>query len=288
MKSGLPSAVSASRAAASLLRLWSRRPAELLRVLGAQRGQRQCAVRRQPSAPGRRESSSSGRLSVRQHDRQVAQPRGQQLDQVEQAAIGPVDVLEDEQRRPVARDGLDEDAHREEELLAVVDGAFGVEPEQDREVAATVSHRPGAVGDVLASFASADLGRSLSKIPQSCLTWIAKREVRAALAVRSERPWTVRPPSSSTSPRTPAQARLADPGRAEHGDEVRDATRRRPLPDPAQHLQLARAADELARVLPLPCGALRPHRDPRLDRLRLALRLDRLVGLVLDRVLVAA
>ena len=101
----------------------------------------------------------------------------EQLDQVEQAAVGPVDVLEDEQHRLVARDRLDEAAHREEQRLAVVDRRLGVEPEQDRRGGAATVVGVGPAGRSATcsrSFASATSGGSLSKIPQSCLTCIAK------------------------------------------------------------------------------------------------------------------
>ena len=288
MKSGLPSAVSARRAAASLLRRLQPQPGQLLRVLGAERGQRQRGVGRQPSAPRRTRVEQLGPREREQHDRQVAQPRGQQLDQVEQAAVGPVDVLEDEQRRPVARDGLDEAPHREEQLLAVVDRAFGVEPEQDRQVAGHgLGVGPGRqVGDVLAQLRQRNLGRVAVEDPAELLDLHREGEVGAALAV-GERAAVDGAAAELLDDAVELlrQARLADPGGPDHGHEVRDALARDPLPDPAQHVELPRAADELARVLPLAGGALRLHRDPGLDRSGLALRLDRLGRLVLDRVL---
>jgi hypothetical protein len=67
-----------------------------------------------------------------QQDREVAEPRGQELDEVEQAAVGPMDVLEDQHRRPVTGNGLDEASDREEQRLAVGNRALAVEPEQNR------------------------------------------------------------------------------------------------------------------------------------------------------------
>ena len=62
------------------------------------------------------------------------QPRGQELDQVEEARIGPVDVLEDERGCLVARSGFDEDPDRLEETVAIGGGRLRLEPEQDRDV----------------------------------------------------------------------------------------------------------------------------------------------------------
>ena len=136
------------------------------------------------------------------------------------------------------------------------------------------------------SFVSATSGGSLSKIPQSCLTCIAKAKYALLSRYGSERPWTERPPSPSTMRSNSwVRRRLADPGRADHRHQVRDTLAGDPLPDSTQHLELAGAADELARVLPLAGGMPGSQRDPGLDRSGLALRLDRLGRLVLDRVL---
>ena len=73
-----------------------------------------------------------------------------------------MDVLEHEHRRLLSRDGLDEAADGKEELLAVVDASFGIEPEQDRQVLRDrVRIRGGGqvAGDALPQLPQADLGR---------------------------------------------------------------------------------------------------------------------------------
>jgi hypothetical protein len=59
---------------------------------------------------------------------------GEELDQVEERRVGPVDVLEDERRRLVARARLDEQPHRLEKAVAVGRRCFRLEAEQDRDV----------------------------------------------------------------------------------------------------------------------------------------------------------
>ena len=59
----------------------------------------------------------------------------------------------------------------------------------------------------------------------------------------------MRPPSSSTiRSNSCVEPRLADPGRPDHRHEMRDALAGDLLPDPAQHVELAEAADQRARV----------------------------------------
>ena len=59
----------------------------------------------------------------------------QELDQVEERGVGPVDVLEDECRRLVSRSRFDEDPDGLEEAVAIGGGRLRLEAEQDRDVA---------------------------------------------------------------------------------------------------------------------------------------------------------
>ena len=61
-------------------------------------------------------------------------PARQLLDQVEQAAVGPVDVLEHEHRRLLGGDRLDEAPHGEEQRLAVLGQHLRLEAENESEV----------------------------------------------------------------------------------------------------------------------------------------------------------
>ena len=123
-------------------------------------------------------------------------------------------------------------------------------------------------------------------MPQSCLTWAAKAPYALLSRYGSERPRTVRPPSSlDGSTELEPEPRLADPGRAEDRDEMRRPLVGDSFPDAPQDTELSPAADE------------RPTRDRAFagrerrfagrqacDDSRLALRLDRRHRLVLDRV----
>ena len=108
---------------------------ELSRLGLLQLVERKRSVGGQASSPAWPGIEQVGTGEGEQQDRQVAEPRRKQLDQVEEASIGPVDVLENEHRRPVAGDGLDEDPYGEEQRLTVGDRALAVQPEHDREVA---------------------------------------------------------------------------------------------------------------------------------------------------------
>ena len=62
-----------------------------------------------------------------EEDRGVARKVGEVLDQVEQRRLGPVDVLEDEDERPVVGELLEQAADREEALLEATAAALIVE-----------------------------------------------------------------------------------------------------------------------------------------------------------------
>src|SRR5262249_5996405 len=158
-----------------------------------------------------------------------------------------------------------------EELLAIVHRAFGIEPEQDREVACD-----RLVGNALAQLRPADLGRVALEDPAEDLHMRREGEVGTALAVRQRAPVNGAPPPLLYRCRELlGQASLADAGRAEDGDEVRDRLPGHALPDPAQNLELARPSDEVAGEAPLASPMERPQRDPRLHRLGFPLGDDR-------------
>jgi hypothetical protein len=69
-----------------------------------------------------------------EQDGQVVQTHGEELDQVEERRVRPVDVLEDERRRLVSRTRFDEDPDGLEEAVAIGGGCLRLEAEQDRDV----------------------------------------------------------------------------------------------------------------------------------------------------------
>src|SRR4029450_11447872 len=84
--------------------------------------ERKRRVGRQPPSPAGPGVEERRGGESEQEDREIAE-----------APVGPVDVLEDEHRRPVAGDRFDEAPDREEQRLTVGDRALAVEPEQEGE-----------------------------------------------------------------------------------------------------------------------------------------------------------
>ena len=177
MKSGLPSASCASSIASPAR---SPKPSSVSRCaassdasLRVERSELERGVRDEAAAPRRSEVE---KLRTREHDdedRQVTEPRREELDEIEQAFVAPMEVLEDEHRRPVGGDGLDEGADREEEALAVGDRARRVQSQENGEMLGNASRlgRRSSVETAPSSFCSADSTVSFSKIPQSCFSW---------------------------------------------------------------------------------------------------------------------
>ena len=74
-------------------------------------------------------STSSGRASDEHEERMAARPLEQVLEEVEQARVGPLHVLEDEDRRRLLGQPLEEDPPGREEVLLVAGGPSS-RPEQ--------------------------------------------------------------------------------------------------------------------------------------------------------------
>src|SRR5207248_9963448 len=97
----------------------------------------------------------------------------------------PVQVLEDEQRRTVARDRFDEDADGEEQRLAVGDGCLRGEADEDRQVTrnlfggSRLQHR----GDGVAQLRKRRIGRIALEDAAELLQLAGERAVCAAFAV---------------------------------------------------------------------------------------------------------
>jgi len=106
-----------------------------LRGVGAAQGlEGKGVVGKQAAAPGGPGVEQLRPGKREQEHRQALQSRGEELDQVEEHRVGPVDVLEHERGGLVPRAGPDEDAHGLEEAVAVGRGRLGLEAEEDRQV----------------------------------------------------------------------------------------------------------------------------------------------------------
>ncbi len=210
---------------------------------------------------------------------------GQELDEVEQALVGPVDVLEDEHRRPFAGNGLDEGAHGEEERLTVRYRRLRIETEQDRQV----------LGDRLRSsvteqgrgrrleFLEGDVdGVALEDVAE-LLELEAERAVRRALAIRKRAsPYDTPAELFDDVRELEREPRLADAGRPDDGHQVGRLLVRDALPDPAEDSELGLPADHCCADDRSLVRGQCSHRDPGLDDSRLALGEDWIGGLVDD------
>src|SRR5215211_3365103 len=90
---------------------------ELARLVLAERLQPKHRGIDRAAEPGRPLLEQLRSRQAKQHDRYVANPADEVLEQVEQRRLGPVDVLEDEYERVALRRRLEQLAHRPERLL---------------------------------------------------------------------------------------------------------------------------------------------------------------------------
>ena len=146
-KSGLPSAVATTRSRSSGASSWASASTSSSESSWPS-GSRTTSV-----APGRgaaqdgRTSKRSGRARAEDEDRRVARRSGDVLDEVEQRRVGPVDVVDDEHERPLAREHLEQPPERPGGLVgraAAVALADRAGDEPRREVAVPVAQRRAA------------------------------------------------------------------------------------------------------------------------------------------------
>src|SRR5215211_1371645 len=102
--------------------------------VGRERLERERRVPEEPATPRRSRREQLRACKGEEQERDVLHARRERLEQVEQRVVRPVNVLEEQQRRLTAGERLDEYARREEERLAVGDGALAVEADQHREL----------------------------------------------------------------------------------------------------------------------------------------------------------
>ena len=90
---------------------------ELVRVVVAERlehDERRARARRRP---GRPHVEEVGARSAEDEDRRAARRGGDVLDEVEERRVGPVDVVDDEDERPLRRERLEEPPERPRSLV---------------------------------------------------------------------------------------------------------------------------------------------------------------------------
>src|SRR5436190_16103793 len=149
-------------------------------------------------------------------------------------------VLEHEHRRLLARRLLDELPCREEQALAV-DDTLRLEAEEESEVLPELRVAVGDSAQLLANDVRALVVEDLRDL----LHVLREGAIGGAVAVGSRAP-TQRPSALSLDEvrELLGQPALADSRRADHGHEVRSPLLANLRPQPAQNLELARAADE--------------------------------------------
>ena len=237
-----------------------------------------------PGAPGR-PALHQLRPCERDHEDRVApRPVEQVLDEVEQARVGPLHVLEGEHRRIALREALEEEPPGGEEVLLVARLVLG-QPEQVRE--ARLEEAPlFGVEEVLLE-RGVQLGQRRRRLlllgdAAAHAHHVRERPVRHAFAVGEAAPAVpvhgVRD-AVEVLVELPREPRLADAGDAGQRDEVRLVLVRRGVEEVLDLAKLAIAADErrfeplrLQRAAQAGDDALRP---PERGEPLLALELER-------------
>jgi len=107
---------------------------ELPSRVGSEWVERQSDVTREPTAPRRTRREELRTRQRQQQQRHVLRARRERLQQVQQALVGPVDVLEEEQRRPAACECFDQDARGEKQRFPIRNALLSLQPDKDRQV----------------------------------------------------------------------------------------------------------------------------------------------------------
>ena len=260
-------------------------------------GQRLEVERREVAQAGAPRRPAVGQLGPGERDheeRRVARPLEQVLDEVEQARVGPLHVLEREHGRVDVGEALEEEPPGGEQILLVARAVLG-QAEQLREPRLDERALVG-VGEVLLErdLELPERRRRLILLadPAAHPHHVGQRPVGHALAV-GEAAAAV-PVRDLGDPvevlvELPREPRLADPGDAGHRDEVRLAPGGALVEEVLDPAQLAVAADERglqALRLERAAGARDDaQRPPELHRLLLALQRVRAGVFVDDRLL---
>ena len=208
-------------------------------------------------------------------DRMGTAPLEHVVDEVEKARIGPLEVLEEEDRQALVGDALEERPPRREQLLALAGAAL-----LDAEQLEKTRLDPASllrVGDVLGDGGGDPLARRRRVVglgqPGPLPDHLAERPERDALAVGGRAslvPVDVLDDAVDVLVELPAQAGLADPGHPDERHQPGSALARgrvqQLLEDP--HLGVASNERRLERLAAVRAA---PHRDdairaPRADR----------------------
>ena len=166
-----------------------------------------------PAAPGATRVEQLRSSHADDEQRRVAHPVGDVLDQVEKRRLGPVDVVEDDDERLLLRERLEQPAHGPERLLGRAAGAV---PADDRG---------DPLGDdrgIRASDRRFDPGAHVL-LPERLGDDLRDRTEGDSLAVRQAAAGEDARALADLGRSLREQARLADTGGAEDGEEVAGA-----------------------------------------------------------------
>ena len=127
------------------------------------------------AAPARPPLEQLGARGADDEQRHAGRPVGEVVDEVEQAVVGPVQILEDEHQRPLLGQRLEQAAPRRERLVAAVARALAGRAEADERTQRPPTQPRSASSaktssSIAASFVSAASSGSLSRIPACAFT----------------------------------------------------------------------------------------------------------------------
>ena len=176
--------------------------------------------------------------------RNARRPVDEVVDEVEQMLVGPVQVLEDEDERPLRGEILEEPPPSRERLAATVAARLGGAREPDERP--QVQHDPG-VGHAVVELPLGALGRVGLEDPKLGLDHLAERPERDAVAVRQA---PALPPRDDVRVgldqvvELEHEPALADPGNADERHELHGALLAGARERVREHVELAAPPDE--------------------------------------------
>ena len=181
-----------------------------------------------PTRPGA--TQQLGPRQAEQQDRRAGRQRGDVVEQVQQRGLGPVDVLDRDDERAIARQPLEQPPQRPRRLL----GLRGLVREPDRG-------EDAAHGRLVAGQQLLDVRARVGAEPAH---EVGERAVRRALAVGEAAAREHGGVVAERAEELPRQSRLADPRRSGDRDEPADALRAGLGERGAQLVELGLAPDE--------------------------------------------
>ena len=214
-----------------------------------------------------RRSSSSGRAVVTMKIGRSRAQSSEVLDEVEQRIIGPVEVLEEQDRRRGVGKTLEEDPPRAEEVLLVA-GTARLQPEKLGEARLDEAALVGVRDVLLQRCAQLRQGRRGLLVLDDAGAHpdhLGQRPERHAVAVReapAAMPPDVRSEAVDVLLELPRQARLPDPADADHRYEVGPTLVGRGVVELLRESQLRLAAGEGWLDLARPYGPADEPNDP--------------------------